>query len=66
MGLTTALGNVKIFSDLTTGLYIRGLVSTTFAGASYGIAGANQLTTAINQQIVFEQYNGVASSWIVM
>ena len=49
---------------MTQGLYIRGLPTTTLAGAS--IATFTSETTAQSQQIFIEQNNGAVSSFICM
>lgn len=51
---------------MTQGLYIRSLVNTTINGTILNFLSGNNESTAINQQIMFEQYNGTASCYIVM
>ncbi len=61
----TAAGNAsKLFTDMTQGLYIRGLPTTTLAGVS--IPTFTSETTAQSQQIFIEQNNGSVSSFICM
>ncbi len=53
---------------MTQGLYIRAGtgVTTTLVGTALGwLSGTNE-TQTMNQQIMFEQNNGTASSFIIM
>ncbi len=67
-GFTTAQSNSRYFFDYTGGLYIRAgsSVTTTFAGTSLGWLSASNEVLSTNQQIMFEQNNGTASSFIIM
>ena len=52
MGFVTGSSPPKLFSDMTQGLYIRGLVNTTINGTALGPWAANNESTVINQQFL--------------